>query len=203
MKILWYSCILTLLSSSQLMAQTDTLYCKEVEVDSIEEYVELLTFGCSLGCAIGWSYNTTSFLSKQGENTYEPANLGDGDLTTAWVEDEDDYGIGVEILIDFDMAEQMENLNFDGIDFVNGYAKTPSVWANNSRIKTFKVWQNDAPLFYLELLDTDWPQNITFDDEHRIYLNPGDQIALEIIDIYPGKKYKDTAITEIHLYGAH
>jgi hypothetical protein len=195
--------IFLLCTSAPAQTALDTLYCEEVDVESIKEYKEMLEFGCSLGCAVGWKYDATSVLETQGDNSYGPENLADCDFNTAWVEGAEDYGIGEEIIINFDMPEQMENLNFDGIDFVNGYAKTSDTWSANSRVRTFKVWLNNEPLFYITLKDTDWPQTIRFNEEHIIYLNPGDIVSLEIVDIYAGKKYKDTAITEMNLFGAH
>ena len=182
---------------------SDTLYCEEVEIASMEEYQELLDFGCSLGCAIGWEYDVSSFLQAQGDNTYGPENLGDCNFTTAWVEGEEGYGISESIVITFDMPEQMEDLNFDGIDFINGYAKSATSWENNGRVKIFKMWQNETFLFYIQLLDTDWPQRVNFAPDHTVYLNPGDIVYLDIMEVYEGRKYEDTAITEMNLYGAH
>jgi hypothetical protein len=182
---------------------SDTLYCEEVNVESMEEYQELLDFGCSLGCAIGWDFDATSYLEPQGDNTYDALNMMDADLSTAWVEGAEGYGVGESIMIFFEMPEEMENLNFDGIDFINGYAKTPTAWEYNSRVKTFKVWQNEEFLFYIRMLDTDWPQRVNFSPDHTVYLNQGDVVYLDIVEIYEGRKYDDTAITEMNLYGAH
>jgi len=198
-------CFIIIITSSILMAQNgpDTLICTEVEVESMEEYQELLDFGCSLGCAIGWDFDATSTLESHGNNTYGPGNLEDGDQGTAWVEGAEGYGIGETITIIFDTPEEMENLNFDGIDFLNGYTKSATLWEYNSRVKTFKVWHNDDFLFCIRLLDTDWPQRVNFSPDHTIYLNPGDKVYLEIADVFEGRKYEDTAISEMNLYGAH
>lgn len=205
MKWLRDTCCIVILIAVPLLAQNgqDTLYCTETNVESMEEYQELLDFGCSLGCAIGWVFDATSNLEAQGDNTYSPKNLQDGDFTTAWVEGANGYGLGESIIIVFDMPEEMENLNFDGIDFINGYAKSATSWEYNSRVKTFKVSQNDDFLFCIQLLDTDWPQRVNFSPNHTIYLNPGDIVYLDIVEVYEGRKYEDTAITEINLYGAH
>ena len=101
------------------------------------------------------------------------------------------------------MPDEMENLNFDGIDFMNGYTKSATAWEYNSRVKLFKVWQNETFLFYIRLLDTNWPQRVDFYPDHTVYLNPGDIVYLDIVEIFEGRKYEDTAITEMNLYGAH
>jgi hypothetical protein len=195
--------LLLLFSLAAAQAALDTLFCQEVDIESIEEYRDLLLYGCSLGCAIGWEYSASSVLEPQGDNTYIPANLADCDFETAWVEGVDGYGIGEEIIINFQMDENIHDMNFDGIDIINGYTKTPATWINNTRVKTFRVWHNSEPVFCIELLDTDRPQTVSFIQGHTIYLDPGDIVYLEIIDIYPGDKYEDTAITEINLYGDH
>jgi len=205
MKQIRHLAVYIFITSAMLLAQntSDTLYCTEVEVESMEEYQEMLDFGCSLGCAIGWDFDVSSYLEPQGDNTYGPENLGDCDFSTAWIEGEEGYGISESIIISFDMPEEMENLNFDGIDFINGYAKSATAWEHNSRVKTFKVWLNETFQFYIRLLDTAWPQQATFYPDHTIYLNPGDIVYLDIVDVYEGRKYEDTAITEMNLYGAH
>lgn len=194
-----------LLGLSMLAAQNgpDTLYCTEVDIESLDEYGDMITGGCNLGCAIGWSYDVSSYLESHSEITYGPENLCDGNLQTAWVEGADGHGIGEEIIITFDIPDEIENINFDGIEFINGYTKTPGIWEKNSRVKTFKVWFNEELLFYIHALDSDWPQTIHFGEKHTIYLNQGDVVYLEIAEVYPGSKYTDTAITEMTLHGGH
>jgi hypothetical protein len=62
------------------------------------------------------------------------------------------------------------------------------------------VSHNDRFLFELALADTIAPQMFSFKD---ITIRPGDRVKLTILDVYPGEKFDDTAISEINLYGAH
>jgi hypothetical protein len=52
----------------------------------------------------------------------------------------------------------------------------------------------------IELADTRRWQKVNVPE---VYLNIGDILALEILEIYPGKSGSTAAITEIVLQGAH
>ena len=86
------------------------------------------------------------------------------------------------------------------MDIVNGYAKNKRSWSANARVKTLRLYHNQKPKFLIRLQDTKIPQHVSFSE---ILINAGDIVVLEIVDIYPGAKYQDTAISEINLYGAH
>lgn len=160
-----------------------------------------LNGGCSLSCAIGWRLSATSALPNKDSISYNSENMNDGDSSTAWVEGKKDYGIGEKIIIKFDSGAATHQIPFDGIQLTNGYAKTKTIWENNSRVKLFKIYLNGKPQFLLKLQDSFFPQRINWGRNFAI--NEGDVVELEIMDVYKGKKWKDTAISDLSLMGAH
>jgi hypothetical protein len=175
-------------------------YGTEFNEVSIDKYEMFLAHACSLGCAIDWEFAATSTLKSQNGNSYSPDKLGDFQLKTAWVEGSIGYGIGEKIIIKMKLSKDFKDVPFRGMQFINGYAKDDRIWNANSRVKTLKLYHNSQPKFLIELMDTKVPQEVSF---KPIMINYGDVVSLEILEVYPGKKYKDTALSEINLYGAH
>jgi hypothetical protein len=163
---------------------------------------------CSLGCAMGWDVVASSSLKPQGENTYDASNLSNGKLKNAWVEGKNDYGVGETITFKFTepyfKEAKIEKVSFWGFRIVNGYTKDQIVWDLNSRVKTFSMYLNDKLIAYIDLKDTWMLQEVTFFDKiEMIYLKPGDMVKMRIESTFPGKKYKDTAISLLEPLGAH
>lgn len=193
---------LVLLVSSLVYSEDNlpTYIGEPLEADQLADYEEQLEVGCSLGCAIGWTIKTTSTLKASNGKPYKPSYLGDGKLHTAWIEGINGYGLGEKIIIRMQGDKSSRDISFRGIEITNGFAKSDKTWAENTRVKFFKVYHNDSQVFYIKLEDTKTPQHIEFPP---IYVNHKDTIVLEIAEVYPGTKYKNTAISEIQLYGAH
>lgn len=66
--------------------------------------------------------------------------------------------------------------------------------------KSLKVYINGEHKFNVELVDSPMAQEVSWG------LDPLDNSAIiifEIADVYPGSKYKDTAITELILNGGY
>ncbi len=191
------------LSGNCQNTQLKNYYTTVYDTSGIEDFYSAINGGCSLGCAFGWDYKCSSVLPPQGSFNYLPINMSDGDVNTAWIEGKRDYGIGERITIYFDTDSTVRNVPLKGIDIVNGYAKNSKVWQENSRVKSIKILHNDKFVFNLTLQDTIYPQGIFLNGQDYIYLSHGDTVTLVITDVYKGEKYKDTAITEINLHGAH
>lgn len=154
--------------------------------------------GCSWYCAGGPSgLTSTSNLESAKAISYKADNAHDFDLTTAWIEGKDDYGIGEELNIEFDL---LPNLKVTHINIYNGYSKSLRVWKENSRVKKFKLFINGEYLGNLNLQDTYKAQRFEIGDlggnsDRKLLL------TLKIIDVYEGEKYADTAISEINFDG--
>lgn len=174
-----------------------------------------LTDGCSVWCAIdSESYvneiSATSTLAPQGNNTYEPANLGNRSRENAWVEGVEGYGIGESISIVRNYshgndAAGFKDYGYDSFFFptlciVNGLAKNEKAWKNNGRVKSLKLFFNDEYIATLELEDSMKPQFISLSGLHLSARDGEDStFRFEIADIYPGDKYEDTALTGIEI----
>ena len=85
----------------------------------------------------------------------------------------------------------------------NGYVKNWDVWRDNGRVKKLLMYYNDEPYAILNLQDTMGLQSfdvgvLGYEDKDSA---PAWSIKFEILEVYPGKKYEDTAITEIYFDG--
>ncbi|MCI4668985.1 MAG: hypothetical protein MRZ79_12700 [Bacteroidia bacterium] len=152
--------------------------------------------GCSWYCATGpKEFKTSSTLPAGKTSNYKAENLHDFKLKTAWVEGKEDYGIGEEIEVSFDFGK-MSQLRITSLIIFNGYCKSESTWKANSRVKTFAISVNGTDMGKLHLKDTYLGQRFdigNFADKVNI--------KLKILEVYPGSKYKDTAISEINFDG--
>jgi hypothetical protein len=177
-------------------------------VDKLEELIDGERWGFHSG-AIGKPLATSTLIS-QAKNDYKIENIHDLDLTTAWVDGKDDYGIGESFSIEFSFKEEYEGFgkvyNFYGvIELFNGYCKSEKHWSENSRIKRLKMFFNETPVCFVELVDTWQYQRI---DLRKFFKEPnsfphapfevkdGDKLRFEIVEVYKGTKYKDTALSE-------
>lgn len=160
---------------------------------------------CSLGCAMGWDLESSSNLNKQNSNSYEVKMLDDGLTSTAWIEGVPGDGIGEYILFKFPEYRFTESnigtsMRFYGFWFLNGYTKDLTTWKNNSRVKKIRLYHNNIPLHVVELYDSMHLQYISFP---VVDLRRGDSIKVEIMEVYQGDKFSDTAISELLPMGAH
>ena len=103
-----------------------------------------------------------------------------------WVEGKDDYGIGESISFVFEKEVSAFNI-------INGYVDpyNLSLFKNNSRVKKLKI----------ENLTSGKSWFVDFED--KIYINriisdsPSKSYKITIMEVYEGRKYKDTCITAI------
>ncbi len=154
----------------------------------------------------------SSTLCSQGKNNYEVKNLTDDKQNTAWVEGKADYGIGeyIAFKMQYDETDPLSCFGcvyqFFGLCYIqNGYCKSDIIWRANSRVKRFKLYHNNTAICFIDLMDTQrlqviniskfFTQNHEGVQEGRIDVKNGDVLKFEIIDVYKGEKYKDTAIS--------
>lgn len=138
----------------------------------------------------------SSTLAPQGKFNYKVSNMGDNDPTTAWVEGHADYGIGEYVEFnDLGIGHDSE------VNILNGYQASRSSWENNSRVKQLKFSLGGKDYFILELADAMGTQSFAlpkdFDQALTKANGKGAKIRITIMDVYPGLKWKDTAISEI------
>ncbi len=176
------------------------------EPNEPEGYYDVLGLGCSWYCGGGEDTQTTSSeLKSQGQNQYAAGNAHDLSYKTAWVEGAPGYGIGESLTYHF----PPQTPRITKIIVVNGYVKAPKAWSENSRVKKLKFYINEKPIAILNLHDTRAEQTFTFEpigisnrkDYKLLASMPPWTMKFEIVDVYKGEKYADTAITEIYFDG--
>lgn len=126
-------------------------------------------------------------------------------LRTAWVEGVDGDGVGETLTFrlegDPEAEHALRDVPFRGLSLVNGYAKSESTWQANGRVREALLRVDGAPVYRLRFVDSPLPQGVSFPE--AVPVRPGDLIALDVLAVYPGDRYSDTAISEIVLDGAH
>jgi len=160
--------------------------------------------GCSFycGCQIG-EITASSTLPDQGSHSYAPSKIHDLTYSTAWVEGKDDYGIGEWI----EYRLPPENPRITTMYVANGIVRNKKVWRANSRVKTLEVTVNGKPFTTFNLKDVYALQGFDVgeigypDRDSDLKGREPIVIRFTIRDVYPGRKFKDTAITEIFFHG--
>ncbi len=160
--------------------------------------------GCSFycGCETG-EITASSALAPQGKYDYKAENIHDLDYQTAWVEGKGDHGVGEWIAYKLPPT----NPRITQFCVANGLIRTKKAWQENSRVKTLGVTVNGQPFTTLHLKDVYAEQifevgEIGYPDRTADLTGRAPiVIRFTILDVYPGTKYKDTAITEIYFNG--
>lgn len=182
------------------------------EEDSDIGITELIGPGCSWYCGAIYRVQVSSTLESQGKNDYSKNNLSDDDTSTAWVEGVKGYGIGeyIEFIFPYYAARATE------CHIANGYNKNPVTWKNNSRVKSFDLYEDDKLIARVNLKDTRDEQifqlphpipNRSNDEERGNIMNEDAtddydfyrpvKLKFVITEVYKGDKYDDTALSEL------
>ena len=132
-------------------------------------------------------YCATSILDPIKGNRYDPSMLFDGRGDTAWVENDAGDGIGETITLDFGRERRLA-----GFEISNGYDKDQRVWSNNSRVRTFEIALSKGRKLTGDLPDQRGLNTFEFATPVETR-----SLALTILDIYPGAKFRDPAISEL------
>ncbi len=160
--------------------------------------VQELMGGCSLRCAFPW---TVEVSRAKGRKSVDYAT-NDSSVNTAWIDDNAAGSIGSKLVFRFPkkLIPEFQDTPFYGIDFADGYLKSDELWKQYSRIKRARLSYNRKALYELSFKDTPRWQKFNFDD---ILIKAGDEMTLEILEVYPGAANPHVAVTEIVLQGAH
>ena len=180
------------------MTEADWKYVSKLGYDEMQDgYFGLGTEGCSWYCGDGGPIKITasSRLANQGANNYNEKNLHDFHANTPWVEGVQGYGIGEWVEYTF----KAQNPRITTIIILNGYNKSESAWKNNSRVKKLKLYIKGKPVAILNLEDTRCTQ--FFEIDPVTDANKEWTMKFEIVDVYKGDKWDDTAISEIYFDG--
>ncbi|MBE7410510.1 MAG: discoidin domain-containing protein [Leptospiraceae bacterium] len=167
-----------------------------------EAYIELKNLGPAnmvmrsvnfpgLGKAVITS--SSQYIASEGkENEFDPRNLFDGSLQTAWCEGKNnDDGVGEWVNVQFD-----EYVSIYGIGVVNGYAKSEANYKNNNRVSSLRVTSDSADLT-VDLKDDVYDYQDNGSGEMTI---TGKNIKFIINGAFKGKA-SDTCMSEIKISG--
>lgn len=135
------------------------------------------------------SISATSALSEY-DMTYSPDRAIDGDLATAWVEGVDGPGEHEAIVCRFNDAYQVSGFHINA-----GYQKNQDIYSKNSRPAQIQVTDDEGQKYLYDLQDLNGVQTIEFTAPLKT-----NSITIEIISVYYGTKYEDTAISEISFF---
>ncbi len=144
-------------------------------------------------------------LTSTGNNTFQPDNLIDRDLSTAWSEGVPGYsGEWIELHLDQPMY-----VGFVGI--VSGYTKSSSTYSENGRPGTVTVEMYEEDGVFTEtvvLEDIPWKEieNGTLFTLVQTLYESGmgietDRVRLRFDDVYPGDTYEDLCVSELFVAG--
>ena len=172
--------------------ELNTLLEKYGEV--VENAWDIIDGGCSWYCG-GGNYKIKASSSLGVSYKAEFAN--DLSYKTAWVEGKKDEGIGEYLEYYF----KNDSPRITEIIISNGYMKSEETWKNNNRVKKLKLYVNGVPFGILNLKDSRTDKY--FEVGTLGHNKNGTDLILkfEILEVYKGSKYNDTAITEIYFDG--
>ncbi len=205
MQIMYMVSAIALLLMPQAGAgSVDTLTAVAEEgefTEGSDEYAVMFGAGCSLACGIGWILEATSELTPESGFTYGAHNAGDIDRSTAWIEGIPGHGEGEILRAIFSDGPADGSVPLRGLTILNGYAKSDGAWESNGRVHLLEMRFNGETLCIVELLDSRQPQSVYWLEE--IPVSNDDILELEIVSVYTGIRYDDTALTELVFWGAH
>lgn len=187
----------------------DTLSYEEMNdhqrdlVDLLEEDDVMMHFyspSCSWYCG-GIIDTVVSSACKMADEhgSYEGMNTHDWDINTAWVTNSQNHGLGESVTYTF----PGDCPRITTVCILNGFTRNSNEWTDYSRAKKIKVYYDGEPYAILELQDTRDEQDFEvgllgyFDKDHPQQWT----LTFEIIEVYPGRKYQNTAITELYFDG--
>ena len=160
----------------------------------VENAWDIIDGGCSWYCG-GGNYKIKA--SSSLVDSYKAEFANDLSYKTAWVEGKKDEGIGEYLEYYF----KNDSPRITEIIISNGYMKSEETWKNNNRVKKLKLYVNGVPFGILNLKDSRTDQY--FEVGTLGHNKNGTDLILkfEILEVYKGNKYNDTAITEIYFDG--
>lgn len=135
--------------------------------------------------------SSSSEIEGYGNNDYSVKNLTDGSRSSAWItgkneDDEENYVY----------AEFEEKVSISGVEFLNGYCKSPEIYKKNSRIGRIEIDLDEKYRIAAELKDEYRKyQTISFGEDIEVK-----SIKVIIKDIVKGTQQDNPALSELHFY---
>ncbi|WP_196889334.1 NADase-type glycan-binding domain-containing protein [Aureivirga sp. CE67] len=176
------------------MTEEESALISKYDAMVFEDMWDIVGEGCSWYCGANFTVKTSSELKASTKYNYKASNISDSSYKTAWVEGKEGSGIGETITFEFAENHPM----IEEIIFVNGYVKSKKSWKANNRVKKMKMFLDDVFYGIIDFQDVYAEQSlkITLKQKTNKW-----RLKFEILEVYPGEKYDDTAITEIYFDG--
>lgn len=199
--ILIFITILILVSDQLYAFQKKTVIKSNIYADYpawSNDYDGEFENACPNTCEI----STTSTLKSNNGITYHAKNMYqtnlDNSINTAWVEGGHGSGIGEKIRFKIVaiFADYEHWRLFADFTMINGYAKNEKTWKANNRIKRLKMYRNGNVIAEIYLEDTPNVQTFSLGkilSDNLLAIN--EVIEFEIMEVYKGNTYDDTAVT--------
>lgn len=136
----------------------------------------------------GFRYCVSSVLKPQFGFTYGPEKMLDTDLKTAWVEGKGGHGEGESLVVELNGRRTVT-----AIQVMNGYHKNERLFLANSRVQEAELQFSNGDTRRVSLNDAPGVQTI------EVGRQPAEWVRFTIRSVFPGVKYKDTAVTEFRV----
>lgn len=134
-----------------------------------------------------------------GDISFDAKNTLDANMKTAWLTEGNGKNALIEYVIDIEEVDVTSATLFS-IAIFNGWRKDYQTWKDYSRIKKLSITINDKPYAEVNLEDTYKMQTIDLEkmklDKTRRY-----RFRFRITEMYPGKKFQQTAISDVQFIG--
>lgn len=124
------------------------------------------------------------------EYFYTPSRLFDNRLDFAWVEGA--AGDGTGEILNFQFKNEV---NITAIQIWNGYQRSQSHFDQNGKIRDFELSDGENNPVILTLRNSEPSQKLLLETPVK-----SKNLKLKIKNIYPGKKFKDLAISELRFF---
>jgi len=184
--------LVTLMLPCAAVARDLPVIAAEVGTPVLQE----LMGGCSLKCAFPWETSAVA----PGKSPQPVYTLDDDDASTVWIDSSEIPGTRLVFQFPKKLPKELNDTPFYGFDIIDGNIKSEALFKEYARLKKVKLYYNGKPFCFVTFSDTRHWQHVLFDD---IDAKQGDTFAMEIIEVYPGSKYPNAALTELVLQGAH
>ena len=129
-------------------------------------------------------------IGTAGKDYFAPRKVIDNDWTTCWAEAAGGPGTGEWIRVLW-LTKEVPTY----VSVLPGWAKSKARWENNPRVKTAEI-----------VLSNGYRQVAHFEDKMQMQMvalnnsEPAEWLQIVIQDIYPGKRFEDTSISEIKVF---
>ena len=162
-----------------------------------------------------WPEISVSSMLVEGNTEYSKWCLSDGDYMTPWVEGVADVGKGEKITFTVD-----KHTNITQLILVNGFRKNEKTYTENCRVKKIRLYADDKEIGTFDIPDRkfktvmdsnildvaelvnignrEWDLSTSWSSlTNSIWFDRN--LTIEILEVWPGTKYKDTCISELIL----